>query len=82
MKYLLILLALLLSGCSSTEATYKDGVAMVKRVRFLMKEDIDSFSYDASDGSFTFDGYKSDMTRLIDLVDRLTKKDEEKGVKP
>ncbi len=79
----LITLALLLTGCSQTIATYKDGVATVKRNRFLMTEDIGSFSYDATDGSFTLDGYKSDMTRALMLIDKLAKKDEdEKKVKP
>ena len=73
-KLLTLLLLIVLGGCSNTEATYsKDGTVTVKRTRFLMTEDIDSFSYDARDGSFTLDGYKSDMTRMIDLVDRLTK---------
>lgn len=77
----LIALVLILSGCSNTEATYnKDGTVTVRRTRILMTEDIDSFSYDARDGSFTLDGYKSDMTRLIDVIDRLTKKDERKKV--
>ncbi len=58
----LIVLGVMLGGCSQTIATYKDGVATVKRNRFLMTEDIGSFSYDATDGSFTLDGYKSDMT--------------------
>ncbi len=70
-KVLLITLALLLGGCSQTIATYKDGVATVKRNRFLMTEDIGSFSYDATDGSFTLDGYKSDMTRALMLIDKL-----------
>lgn len=74
----LLLLAVLLSGCSRTTATYKDGVATVTRTRFLMTEDIDSFSYDARDGSFTFEGYKSDMTRALILLDKLTAKDKEK----
>ena len=66
-----------LGGCSRTTATYKDGVATVTRTRILMTEDIDSFSYDASDGSFTFEGYKSDMTKALILIDKLTAKDEE-----
>jgi len=75
---LIILTMLLFSGCSQTEAWYKDGVATVKRTRFLMTEDIDSFSYDASDGSFTLDGYKSDMTKALELIELLVKKDEVK----
>ena len=73
----LILLALLLSGCSQTTATYEDGVATVTRTRILMTEDIDSFSYDATDGSFTLDGYKSDMTKALSIIDRLLVKYEE-----
>ncbi len=81
-KVLLITLALLLDGCSHTEATYKDGVATVKRTRVLMTEDIGSFSYDATDGSFTLDGYKSDLTKALDLIKLLADKDERKAVKP
>ena len=82
-KILLITLALLLGGCSHTTATYKDGVATVRRTRILMTEDIGSFSYDATDGSFTLDGYKSDMTRALILIDKLAKKEgDEKKVKP
>ena len=76
-KLFIITLALLLGGCSRTTATYKDGVATVTRTRILMSEDIDSFSYDASDGSFTFEGYKSDMTKALILIDKLTAKDKE-----
>jgi hypothetical protein len=74
-KLLPIIAALLIvAGCSNTEATYsKDGTVTVKRTRFLMTEDIDSFSYDARDGSFTLEGYRSDMTRALDLIDKLTK---------
>lgn len=75
---LTIALLLALTGCSRTTATYKDGVATVTRTRLLMTEDIDSFSYDASDGSFTFEGYKSDMTRALILLDKLTAEDEER----
>ena len=71
---LTLLCLLIVGGCSHTEATYKNGVATVKRTRFLMTEDIDSFSYDATDGSFTLDGYKSDMTRALDLIDKLTQR--------
>ena len=79
----ILILALLLCGCSQTIATYKDGVATVKRTRILMTEDIGSFSYDATDGSFTLDGYKSDMTKALMLIDKLAAKDEDetKGVK-
>lgn len=77
---LLISLLLTITGCSNTEATYsKDGTVTVRRTRIFMTEDIDSFSYDARDGSFTLDGYRSDMTRMIDLVDRLTKNNEEEN---
>ena len=37
-----------------------------------------SFTYDATDGSFTLDGYKSDMTRALILIDKLAAKDEVK----
>ncbi len=74
---LILILALLLCGCSQTIATYKDGVATVKRTRILMTEDIGSFSYDATDGSFTLDGYKSDMTKALMLIDKLAAKDED-----
>ncbi len=71
----LIIAGVLLAGCSQTIATYKDGVATVKRNRFLMTEDIGSFSYDATDGSFTLDGYKSDMTQALMLIDKLAMKE-------
>lgn len=65
------LLALMIFGCSQTTGTYKDGTATITRNRFLMTEDIDSFTYDASDGSFILEGYKSDMTRALELIDKL-----------
>ncbi len=66
---LLITLALLLTGCCKTTASInKDGVLTISRTRFLVTEDIGSVSYDATDGSFTIDGYKSDMTRALELV--------------
>ncbi len=69
MKTLLLILALLLGGCCQTTATIdKDGKMLIRRTRFLITEDIGSVSYDARDGSFTIDGYKSDMTRALDLV--------------
>ncbi len=76
MKHILLpILILLVFGCSQTTGTYKDGTATITRTRFLMTEDIDSFSYDATDGSFTLDGYKSDLTRALDLIKLLTDKD-------
>lgn len=67
---LLILLALLLSGCCKTTATVdtEKHLLIITRIRFLITEDIGSVSFDATDGSFTIDGYKSDMTRALELV--------------
>lgn len=91
MKHLIIIILtclLLCSGCSVTEATRSlDGTVTIKRSRLLMTEDIDSFSYDATDGSFTLDGYKSDMTKALELIQLLAKKEDKdtiggEGVKP
>ncbi len=82
MKYILLLIAVLIGGCSQTTGTYKDGTATITRIRFLMTEDIDSFSYDATDGSFTLDGYKSDLTKALDTIDRLTKEGAVRGMRP
>ncbi len=71
MKHLLTLalLVLMMAGCCQTVASIdKDGVMLIRRTRFLIVEDIGSVSYDATDGSFTIDGYKSDMTRALDLI--------------
>lgn len=76
MKTLLIItIALLLAGCSITTAKYEDGVASIRRIRVLMTEDIDSFTYDATDGSFILEGYKSDLTKALDVIKLLANKD-------
>ncbi len=66
----LIILALLLGGCCKTTATVdtEKHLMTITRTRFLITEDIGSVSFDATDGSFTIDGYKSDMTRALELV--------------
>ena len=69
----LSLITLLLTGCGNTTMTHKNGVTTISRWRFLMTEDIGSASFDATDGSFTIDGYKSDMTKALDLVGTLVK---------
>lgn len=74
---LTILLAVVLGGCGNTTFTHKDGLTTVSRWRCLMTEDIGSASFDATDGSFTIDGYKSDMTRALDLIGVLVKEKEE-----
>ena len=69
MKTLLLLtLALLLGGCSQTKVTLPDGSSLV-RTRCLSWEKIGSVSYD--DGSFTLDGYESDLTKALGIIDRL-----------
>ena len=67
-QILLITLALLLPGCSQTKVTLPDGSSLV-RTRCLSWEKIGSVSYD--DGSFTLDGYESDLTRALGIIDRL-----------
>jgi len=68
-KLLLIILCLLfVGGCSQTIVTMPDG-STLKRNRFLDWEQIGSVSYD--DGSFTLDGYESDTSRLIAIIERL-----------
>ena len=64
----LLILALFLTGCCKTVARVEDGVMTITRTRFFIKEDIGSVSYDAADGSFIIEGYKSNMTRALELV--------------
>ncbi len=69
MKTLLLIILLTLTGCCQTIGRVSpDGEMTITRTRFLITEDIGSVSYDARDGSFTIDGYKSDMTRALELV--------------
>ena len=70
---IILILTVLLTGCGNTTMTHKDGVTTISRWRFLMTEDIGSASFDATDGSFTIDGYKSDMTKAQELVGTLIK---------
>ena len=65
---MVLILALLLGGCSQTKLTLPDGSSLV-RTRFLDWEKIGSVSYD--DGSFTLDGYESDLTKALGIIDRL-----------
>lgn len=67
-KVLLITLTLILGGCSTLDVTMPDG-SHLRRTRFLDKERIGSVSYDK--GSFTLDGYESDLTRALGIIDRL-----------
>lgn len=73
---LILTIALLVGGCSRTVLELPDGSKMT-RTRFLDREKIGSVSYDA--GSFTLDGYESDTSRLIGVIDRLIAR---KEVKP
>ncbi len=58
-----------LAGCASLEAEIRlDGTATLKKFELFRIVDIDSFSYD--DGSFTFDGYRSDTARALNLLDK------------
>jgi len=78
-RILIALTCLLLAGCCQTTATVdKDGNMLIKRTRFLVTEDIGSVSFDATDGSFTIDGYKTDMTKALEIIRLLAKKDEVK----
>ncbi len=70
----LLLLALLLGGCSQLDITMPDG-SHLSRTRVLSQEKIGSVSYD--DGSFTLDGYESDLTKALTIIDRLLVKYEE-----
>ncbi len=70
---LLITLALLLGGCSQHILTLPDG-STYKANRFLDSTKIGSVSYD--DGSFTLDGYESDLTRALGIIDRLIAREE------
>ena len=71
----LITLALLLGGCSQHILTLPDG-STYKANRFLDSTKIGSVSYD--DGSFTLDGYESDLTRALGIIDRLIAREENK----
>lgn len=73
------LLVLMLSGCSHTDLTLPDGTHLV-RVRFLDNEKIGSVSYD--EGSFTMDGYESDMTKALNIIQRLIADNDERQVGP
>ena len=76
MKYTLLTIVLFFTGCCQTTATVDQaGNMLIRRTRFLITEDIGSVSFDATDGSFTIDGYKSDMTKALDLIKLLADKD-------
>lgn len=76
MKALLIItLALILGGCSQHVVTLLDG-STYKSTRILDWTKIGSVSYD--DGSFTIDGYESDTSRLIGVIQRLIAREEQK----
>jgi len=64
----MVIMILLFAGCCQTTAHVEDDVMTITRTRFLITEDIGSVSFDATDGSFTIDGYKSDMTKALELV--------------
>jgi len=67
-KEAMVIMILLFAGCCQTTAHVEDDVMTITRTRFLITEDIGSVSFDATDGSFTIDGYKSDMTKALELV--------------
>lgn len=78
MKFTLltIVIVLFFTGCCQTTATVDQaGNMLIRRTRFFITEDIGSVSFDATDGSFTIDGYKSDMTKALDLIKLLADKD-------
>ncbi len=68
LKVLLITLALLLCGCSRVIVTLPDGTE-VRSTRFLDSTEIGHVSYD--DGSFVMEGYKSDMSVALHIIDKL-----------
>ncbi len=72
-KLILITLALLLGGCSQHIVTLPDG-STYRANRFLDSTKIGSVSYD--DGSFTLDGYESDLTKALGIIDRLIAREE------
>lgn len=72
-KMLLITLALVLGGCSQHVVTLPDGTTY-KANRFLDSTKIGSVSYD--EGSFTLDGYESDLTKALGIIDRLIAREE------
>ena len=67
-RVLLITLALLLGGCSRVIVTLPDGTE-VHSTRFLDSTEIGHVSYD--DGSFVMEGYKSDMSIALHIIDKL-----------
>ena len=67
-KVLLITLALLLGGCSRVIVRLPDGTK-VHSARFLDSTEIGHVSYD--DGSFVMEGYKSDMSVALHIIDKL-----------
>ncbi len=67
-KVLLITLALLLGGCSRVIVRLPDGTE-VHSARFLDSTEIGHVSYD--DGSFVMEGYKSDMSIALHIIDKL-----------
>ena len=67
-RVLLITLALLLGGCSRVIVTLPDGTE-VDSARFLDSTEIGHVSYD--DGSFVMEGYKSDMSIALHIIDKL-----------
>ena len=78
LKILLITLAVSLGGCSDLRIQLPDG-SELRHTRFLDKEKIGSVSYD--DGSFTMDGYESDTSRLISVIQRLVAEKKESDKK-
>ncbi len=65
---IVILIALLLGGCSRVIVTLPDGTE-VHSTRFLDSTEIGHVSYDG--GSFVMEGYKSDMSIALHIIDKL-----------
>jgi len=88
MKHLPLVLLMLMcvAGCSKTIITLEDGTR-VESLRVLDSTEIGHVSYDG--GSFVLEGYKSDMSIALRIIDKLIAEREEeekqftlKGVTP
>ena len=68
MKTTLILLCLILCGCSRHDIIMSDG-PQYHSVHFLARTKIGSISYD--EGSFVLEGYLSETDRMLMIIQRL-----------
>ncbi len=68
MKTTLILLCLIICGCSTHDIIMPDGT-QYHSVHFLDRTKIGSISYD--EGSFVLEGYLSETDRMLMIIQRL-----------